>query len=153
MGWVERFHVKYDRKGDDDCWLWNAACQSAGYGAISVNGVTTLAHRAAYQLAKGPIPEGMCVLHRCDVPGCVNPAHLFIGTKGDNTYDMIDKGRDRFRSAHPTKDKLRPESVPMVKFLADSGQFTLRQISEQFGIPISLVFRIKTGDAYIVRVA
>lgn len=152
MDWVDRFHAKYDRGEPGKCWLWKGAL-SKGYGLIKADQKYRYAHRLSWQLANGDIPDGLCVLHRCDVRNCVNPNHLFLGTRGDNVYDMIDKGRDRMRSSVPTKEKISPRSVPMVKYLADSGQFRLKDIAEQFGITESMALRIKTGEAYIVRVA
>lgn len=91
----ERFWEKVDRRGPDDCWLWTASL-SAGYGQIGLGGKdggNGHAHRVAWELSRGPIPVGLNVLHRCDVPACCNPRHLFLGTLRDNTVDMYAKGR------------------------------------------------------------
>lgn len=82
--------IEIDAKG---CWLWTKGRMPFGYGAIVVNGKTKLAHRVSYEAHVGPIPSGLCVLHRCDVPPCVNPEHLFLGTQLDNMRDKIAKGR------------------------------------------------------------
>jgi hypothetical protein len=91
----QRFWEKVDRRGPDQCWLWTAALTGNGYGVIRLD--THLprvqAHRASWMLSNGPIPDGLWVLHRCDTPRCVNPAHLFLGTRADNVQDMIAKGR------------------------------------------------------------
>lgn len=75
------------------CWLWQGAPTSGGYGRFWFDGVRKLAHRAAYEIFKGDIPEDMCVCHKCDNPLCVNPKHLFLGTHSDNMRDMGNKGR------------------------------------------------------------
>ena len=72
------------------------------------------AHRVAWMLAHGPIPRGMNVLHRCDVPRCVNPDHLFLGTQHDNVRDMIAKGRARFPLVSPTT-KVTPDQVRAIR--------------------------------------
>lgn len=74
------------------CWLWTLAL-AGGYPELSVHARSLRAHRVSYELAHGPIPAGMSVLHRCDTPPCVNPAHLFIGTQLENIRDCIAKGR------------------------------------------------------------
>lgn len=83
-------------KAPSGCWEWRAAISAdTGYGALSVNGRVTGAHRASFQEFNGPIPRGMCVCHRCDNRCCINPDHLFLGTKLDNTLDALSKGRLR----------------------------------------------------------
>lgn len=77
------------------CKLWPKSCTPQGYGKLQVNGVTLLAHRVAWEEEYGPIPKGMCVLHHCDNPPCVNTEHLFLGTYLDNNRDMWAKGRWR----------------------------------------------------------
>lgn len=96
--WQNRFWAKVDKGSDAECWEWTASRNSYGYGQLAVvlpsGKRPRLAHRLSWELHVGPIPEGMCILHRCDNPPCVNPSHLFIGTKADNYRDMRAKGRD-----------------------------------------------------------
>lgn len=77
----------------DGCWLWQGAVGSHGYGVIRIDGGNLLTHRLSHELFIGPIPEGLCVLHTCDVRRCVRPDHLWTGTKRDNVLDMVAKGR------------------------------------------------------------
>lgn len=94
---IARFHTKYQKSSG--CWLWQAGGYPRGYGMVNlgrdVRGkqYTTYAHRVAYVLAYGPIEPGQVVMHICDVPACVNPAHLRLGTQGDNIRDCYAKGR------------------------------------------------------------
>lgn len=80
-----------------ECWEWQRSKVNGGYGHFRYSDggdfKNKRAHRLAWELFRGPIPEGMCVLHRCDNPPCCNPDHLFLGSKADNTMDMVDKGR------------------------------------------------------------
>ena len=111
-------------KHDAGCWIWTGARNPAGYGGFNVRRQQRLAHRVAWTMERGAVPDGLCVLHRCDNPPCVNPDHLFLGTQLDNVADMIDKGRvargDRSgRRRHPEmypREKLpaftHPETVP-----------------------------------------
>jgi hypothetical protein len=93
----ERFGQSYIPVTESGCWLWEKSTANCGYGKIRYgdNSKTTHAHRVSYELYKGDIPKGFSVLHRCDVPCCVNPEHLFIGTPQHNMDDMMIKGRGR----------------------------------------------------------
>lgn len=77
----------------ESCWEWTAAKNEKGYGVVGVGGRTYKAHRWLYAITIGSIPESLCLLHSCDNPSCVNPAHLVLGTRADNNKDMCDKGR------------------------------------------------------------
>lgn len=94
---MERFWKKVQKT--DWCWIWTASFFTNGYGQFRhgsrTDGTRKLdhAHRMAYRLEVGQIPEGMLVCHKCDNKKCVNPDHLFLGTSKDNTQDMIKKGR------------------------------------------------------------
>jgi hypothetical protein len=91
---VERFWSKVKIQSGQKCWLWQG-CTSNGYGQIRPGGYQPCqyAHRVAWELAYGPIPDGLDVLHKCDTPRCVRPSHLFLGTPLDNAIDRDIKGR------------------------------------------------------------
>jgi len=92
----ERFEANYIPEPNSGCFLWTASVHvRTGYGKIGLNKHSILAHRAAWMLYRGEIPEGLCVLHRCDVRSCVRPEHLFLGTRASNFQDMVAKGRYR----------------------------------------------------------
>lgn len=106
----ERFWAKVDKRGDGDCWPWTGAKTSKGYGAIQQCGKGSpmlLAHRASYEFSAGPIESGLYILHSCDNPGCVNPAHLRAGTQSENIAEAFAKGR-----------KLIPQEIRRRKALA-----------------------------------
>ncbi len=103
-----RFWEKVDKSGK--CWIWNAARFHNGYGTFSLHTKTTLAHRVSFLIANGSIPNGMCVLHKCDVKNCVRPSHLFIGTMADNMRDRDMKGRQAKGDRNGLR--LHPESRP-----------------------------------------
>lgn len=86
-----KFWEKADLSGN--CWNWQASKNENGYGYVRAYGKTCYAHRIAYTLIYGPIPEGFVVCHKCDNPSCVNPGHFFLGTSKENTEDMMTKGR------------------------------------------------------------
>lgn len=102
----DRFWSKVVRKGPDDCWIWTAST-SSGYGHFP-DGISVCnerkAHRIAYTLSNGSIPEGMCVMHLCNNPKCVNPNHLVLGTHQDNMDHMVESGNVRSK-AFPSKYK------------------------------------------------
>lgn len=90
---IERFHSKINyTHNPDECWEW-ARYKKRRYGSLKVGRKGVLAHRMAWELANGEIPDGMKVLHKCDNPPCCNPNHLFLGTQLDNIKDRDTKGR------------------------------------------------------------
>lgn len=93
----ERFHEKIIPITESGCWLWIGATKELGYGVIGLGRRTqgtSKAHRVSWELYNGNIPKGMNVLHKCDIPSCVNPKHLFIGTLSDNMKDCVNKKRN-----------------------------------------------------------
>jgi hypothetical protein len=92
-GELHRFFSKFTQRSPTECWPWTATIDRDGYGRMKVGGKSQRAHRLAYALRIGPVPDGLSVLHRCDNPCCVNPDHLWVGTSSDNMRDMATKGR------------------------------------------------------------
>src|SRR3954471_2928189 len=82
---LSSFNQKVNRVGPDSCWEWLAYREKkSGYGTWHIGKLFVLAHRAAWMITNGPIPDGLCVCHKCDNPSCCNPAHLWLGTKAEN---------------------------------------------------------------------
>jgi hypothetical protein len=137
-----RFERKFIPEPNTGCYLWTAAVNPRGYGHFCVNGVVRDAHRVAYELYVGQIPPRMCVLHRCDVPGCVRPDHLFLGTQPDNLKDMTAKGRrSAARGEKHSSAKLTVEQVNAIR----ADQRTHREIAKDYAIGKSTVGNIKQG--------
>ena len=97
----ERFWEKVDKSGE--CWLWIGFRDRDGYGKMGIGSKADnsarkeYSNRLSWQIHFGEIPKGMCVCHKCDNPSCVKPDHLFLGTRKDNTQDMIRKGRSKLK--------------------------------------------------------
>jgi hypothetical protein len=90
----DRFKEKYLINNETGCWDWQNATNNIGYGMFRWDRHTMrLAHRASYEIHVGSIPKGLCVCHKCDNPKCVNPEHLWLGTKRQSYDDMMSKGR------------------------------------------------------------
>lgn len=119
----------------DGCWVWTGYVNPKGYGQIGLSGRKLgLTHRVAYSLHYGVDPGSLLVCHRCDNPPCCNPAHLFLGTAGDNTRDMIAKGRVRApRGERSGMAKLTDAQVEEIRARAARGE-TQASIAVDFGI-------------------
>ena len=123
---------KVDRRSSD-CWDWLASEDRDGYGRFWDGEKHVRAHRFAWTLFRGPIPEGKQVLHECDNPPCVNPDHLFLGTNTDNIKDMMQKGR------HAAK--LNPVKVREIRDRAAGGE-THKSISIDVGVSRPLITEV-----------
>lgn len=125
------------------CHLWTGTLDKKGYGQMSVGGKVLFAHRVAFEIANNTeIPDGMFVCHRCDNPKCVNPAHLFLGTRKDNIADMVAKRRQSNGENH----HLAKFSDAVIKVIF-SEQLTHHQAKKKFGISRSHFYRIKSMQA------
>lgn len=148
-----RFWSRVNQLGLDECWEWTHKRNPAGYGLFTMNRKHYLSHRLAWRFLIGPIPNGMCVCHRCDNRSCCNPAHLFLGTQADNNKDCIANGRaDNFlkrdkRGEKNGRSKLTKELVKDIRSMLDSGA-TYESISNLFGICKSSVYNIKSGRTW-----
>jgi hypothetical protein len=135
-----RFENKVESM-EGPCLVWKARRNAKGYGTIKIDGKSVLAHRVAYELYIGPIPEGLCVCHRCDHPSCVNPEHLFVGSHKDNMDDRDRKCRSKGAiGSRNTKAKLTAEQVLVIR--ADS-RLPYRIIGNDYGISPAQVCSIK----------
>jgi hypothetical protein len=127
-------------KSADGCWLWTGAL-TVGYGSIGGRQdgrpVSLLAHRVAWELFRGPIPEGIFICHKCDVRRCVNPDHLFLGTQADNMHDAATKGRLNGRNTSHSErhyhTKLTEHDVRYIRWSYGAG-VSQNTLARQFGL-------------------
>lgn len=141
-----RFDDKWTPEPYSSCWIWIGAQDKKGYGRISVGGRlgnARVAHRVSWQLNRGDIPIGMDVCHSCDTPSCVNPDHLFIGTRLDNMQDAVKKGRTTVGERNP-QSKLTKENVVEIR----SSTETQEVLGKRYGVMQSAISRIKTGKRW-----
>lgn len=156
----DRFWEKVDVRGDDECWLWKGARGSgAGYGAIVVRGSRLeKAHRVAWMLANASeVPDDMWVLHRCDNNLCVNPSHLFVGTRQDNVDDMMRKrrhgshrGRVSFaRGEQHGQAKLTSADVRVIRRRLAEGGSTQQEIATDYRVSRGLIGMIGRREIWL----
>lgn len=132
----------------DSCWLWTGSKTRQGYGMILRNGRINKCHRFSWELSNGAIPQGLCLLHRCDTPACVNPDHLFLGTNLDNVTDMILKGRARHaRGDTHGRSKLREDYIPAIRCMAHEG-WPQKSIARQFGVSVHTLKDLLHGKTW-----
>src|SRR6185503_2652182 len=130
------------------CWIWMGAKTDKGYGVVGIPMTRRLtkSHRLAFEFERGPFDPSLCVLHRCDIPSCVNPDHLFLGTRADNNEDMHRKGRARpggsrvgiatakYRRGERHQNAILDEArVRQIRTLSEGGS-SLSEIARRFGV-------------------
>jgi hypothetical protein len=137
----DRFWSKVDRA--HSCWIWRAACRGDGYGAFSVKGRQIAAHRYSYEVHHGEIPQGMVVMHTCDRPTCVNPAHLRLATNAENAADSARKAR-RPRGSRQHAAKLTEGQVLDLRARYAAGGVSQKELAAEYGVSHALVSNIIT---------
>lgn len=148
---ASRFWQKVEKT--ESCWLWRSSMRN-GYGILRTphgqSHKVFYAHRFVWELTYGPIPDGLCVCHHCDVQLCVRPDHLFLGTIADNNRDMLEKGRGRAsensrnRGERNPWAKLQADDVRAIREARVSGA-THAAIARQFNVSIHTIVAILRG--------
>lgn len=124
------------------CWLWAGPLDGWGYGALSIQRRPVRAHRVSWELHHGPIPDGLSVLHHCDVPRCVNPAHLFLGDQRANMKDKAMKGRSH--APRPKRRKLSDAAMQDI-LTATGGRGLQVQLAVKYGVSKACISQLRRG--------
>jgi hypothetical protein len=149
----KRFWLKVNKNGPiirpelGNCWIWGASKNSQKYGTFRVGHSTQLAHRISFYLSSGYFPTGRDVLHICDNPSCVNPAHLFLGDDLSNALDRKLKGRNNSearRGSNNGRSKLTIQDVLIVKHLLNEGSL-IKEIASMFEVDRKTIYDIRSG--------
>jgi hypothetical protein len=143
---LRRFTSKFRKT--KTCWIWMHALEGSGYGQIYWEGKVHRVHRLAWELANGPIPDGLFVCHSCDNRRCVNPAHLFLGTNRDNINDSIAKNRflrNRKYGEDHSRAKLSNADVAVIRASGDGrkGGIPAYILAEQFSVYAGTINKIR----------
>lgn len=144
---IKLFWARVERTAS--CWNWTGSKHPKGYGQLTFMGYDQKAHRLSYLLHNGEIPEGLCVMHICDNPSCVNPSHLKLGTNQDNSDDKVTKGR-QYR---PTGEKnpakiLSEQKVQEIRQKYKTGLYTQLQLAIEYGTARSTIAEVTSGRTW-----
>jgi hypothetical protein len=140
---IRLFEDKWVPVTESGCWIWTASADHRGYGCFGIKRRKWKAHRAAWLIYKGEDPGKLFVCHQCDVPSCVNPDHLFLGTHADNTADMVRKNRQSVGSRR-TFAKITEEDV--YSALCDARSSSA--IARDLGVHRSVIIRARKGEVW-----
>ena len=140
---LTRFNEKWTPEPYSGCHLWFASTSVKGYGHFLFQRECHQAHRVAWMLYRGEIPEGMCVLHTCDTPSCVCVDHLFLGTNQDNVTDSVMKNR-RCIGEDQRLSKLKESDIPKIR----ADRRPIYRIAKDYGVSAPSISVIKSGKAW-----
>ena len=141
---IERHSIPEPNTG---CWLWTGSVNTHGYGRVGNTRRERGAHRLAYAAFVGPIPSGALVLHRCDVPLCVNPEHLWLGDLRENAIDMVKKGRGfTLRAEQNPRSKLTAAAVLHIRL--SHGETSITSLARMFGVSRRAIRFVITGATW-----
>lgn len=148
----DRIEARIERIPESGCWIFMGCLNNMGYGQINISinnkNHVVLAHRYAYEAYKGEIPQGMFVMHKCDIPTCCNPDHLAIGTHLDNMRDCVNKGRSKVYRPRPKviiggykakgtyttrPAKITPEQLRKAREMVTAGMYQ-KDVAPLFGV-------------------
>lgn len=142
---LEEFEKRWIPEPNSGCWLWLGTYNFYGYGLFHSRGKQRGAHRFSWEFYRGPIPEGMHVLHHCDNPSCVNPDHLFIGTHQDNMADKTAKGRTNpLRGEECKSTKLTNEDALNIF----NSKLSVPELSKAYGTSHTTIYTIRRGESW-----
>ena len=133
---------KVKKTGKNGCWSWTGNVNPKGYGTIKrgYNENNIVAHRASWEVHRGPIPDGMLVLHKCDNPPCTNPDHLFLGTHQDNMDDMVTKERQsKLTGENHGRAKLTEKEVLEIRDLYGFHHYERNELALKFNISYATI--------------
>ena len=130
----------------DCCWEYTGQRNLDGYGVFKYQAKNRMAHRMAYQFAKGEPPKGMLVRHACDNPACCNPNHLSLGSDKDNADDRNSRGRQAKGSRNGSSKLIESQIIEIRSLLAKGT--TVKAVAQRFGLGLSTVYAIKTRKAW-----
>lgn len=153
IDWDSRFWSKVHPEALSGCWLWHGHVSPLGYGRFNVGSGAggarrmILAHRHAWELVKGTIPPGMVVRHKCDVPSCVNPDHIELGTVADNNRDMVERGRQA-RGERNGSAKLTLAQVNEIRAKYAGSDRTQSSLAAEYRVDPSQVSRAVSGKTW-----
>lgn len=131
----------------NECWEWKACTDRYGYGQLTVQGRHHKAHRVAYELSNGEIPNRQIICHHCDNPRCCNPSHLFLGTHSDNSRDKVSKRRHPFGARNGTT-KLTESQVREIARIWNEENLTISVIARQFNVNPGTIHDIVNGRTW-----
>jgi hypothetical protein len=152
----ERLFAGYAPEPNSGCWLWLRGLDGNGYANISVKRADKFsrahrAHRLSWEFVNGPIPDDMCILHRCDVRSCVNPDHLFLGTRADNDADMRAKGRHSSPPLHAGEKngqaKLTEGQVAEIRCRYQAGE-NWKILANEYGVNHRTIWKVGTNRSW-----